>query len=141
MVLAFNLWDGIISVLAFIFALGLIIIIHEGGHFFFARRANILCREYAFGMGPLLWKKKKGETLYSIRALPIGGFCAIAGEELEEDPLKELKNIKLFLENGIVKKLILDDKNNLFVDIKEVEIVEYDLYDADDTGKLFIKVI
>ena len=44
MVLAFNLWDGIISVLAFIFALGLIIIIHEGGHFFFARRANILCR-------------------------------------------------------------------------------------------------
>ena len=141
MVLAFNLWDGIISVLAFIFALGLIIIIHEGGHFFFARRANILCREYAFGMGPLLWTKKKGETLYSIRALPIGGFCAIAGEELEEDPLKELKNIKLFLENGIVKKLILDDKNNLFDDIKEVEIVEYDLYDADDTGKLFIKVI
>lgn len=141
MVLAFNLWDGIISVLAFIFALGLIIIIHEGGHFFFARRANILCREYAFGMGPLLWKKKKGETLYSIRALPIGGFCAIAGEELEEDPLKELKNIKLFLENGIVKKIILDDKNNLFDDIKEVEIVEYDLYDADDTGKLFIKVI
>ena len=141
MVLAFNLWDGIISVLAFIFALGLIIIIHEGGHFFFARRANILCREYAFGMGPLLWKKKKGDTLYSIRALPIGGFCAIAGEELVEDPLKELKNIKLFLENGIVKKLILDDKNNLFDDIKEVEIVEYDLYDADDTGKLFIKVI
>ena len=141
MILAFNLWDGIISVLAFLFALGLIIIIHEGGHFFFARRANILCREYAFGMGPLLWKKKKGETLYSIRALPIGGFCAIAGEELEEDPLKELKNIKLFLENGIVKKLILDDKNNLFDDIKEVEIVEYDLYDADDTGKLFIKVI
>lgn len=141
MVLAFNLWDGIISVLAFLFALGLIIIIHEGGHFFFARRANILCREYAFGMGPLLWKKKKGETLYSIRALPIGGFCAIAGEELEEDPLKEIKNIKLFLENGIVKKLILDDKNNLFNDIKEVEIVEYDLYDANDTGKLFIKVI
>lgn len=141
MILAFNLWDGIISVLAFLFALGLIIIIHEGGHFFFARRANILCREYAFGMGPLLWKKKKGETLYSIRALPIGGFCAIAGEELEEDPLKELKNIKLFLENGIVKKLILDDKNNLFDDIKEVEIVEYDLYDADDTGKLFVKVI
>ena len=47
----------------------------------------------------------------------------------------------MFLENGIVKKLILDDKNNLFDDIKEVEIVEYDLYDADDTGKLFIKVI
>ena len=66
MILALDLWSGIISVLAFVFALGLIILIHEGGHFFFARRANILCREYAFGMGPLLWKKKKGETLYSL---------------------------------------------------------------------------
>ena len=87
MILSFG--SVIISILAFVFALGLIIIIHEGGHFFFARRANILCREYAFGMGPLLWKKKKGETLYSIRALPIGGFCAIAGEEVEDDPVFE----------------------------------------------------
>ena len=141
MILAFNLGDIVISILACIFALGLIIIIHEGGHFFFARRANILCREFAFGMGPLLWKKKKGETLYSIRALPIGGFCAIAGEEVEEDPLKELKKIKLVIENGIVKKLILDDKNNLFDELPELDIVEYDLYDANDTGKLYIKVI
>jgi len=141
MILAFNLGDIVISILACIFALWLIIIIHEGGHFFFARRANILCREFAFGMGPLLWKKKKGETLYSIRALPIGGFCAIAGEEVEEDPLKELKKIKLVIENGIVKKLILDDKNNLFDELPELDIVEYDLYDANDTGKLYIKVI
>jgi regulator of sigma E protease len=141
MILAFDLWSGIISVLAFVFALGLIILIHEGGHFFFARRANILCREYAFGMGPLLWKKKKGETLYSIRALPIGGFCAIAGEELEEDPLKELKKIKLVIENGIVKKIIIDDKNNLFDDIEELDLISYDLYDANDAGELFIKVM
>lgn len=141
MILAFDIWGGIISVLAFVFALGLIILIHEGGHFFFARRANILCREYAFGMGPLLWKKKKGETLYSIRALPIGGFCAIAGEELEEDPLKELKKIKLVIENGVVKKIILDDKNNLFDNVEEFDLVSYDLYDVNDTGKLFIKVI
>ena len=140
MILAFDLWGTIVSILAFIFALGLIIIIHEGGHFFFARRANILCREYAFGMGPLLWKKKKGETLYSIRALPIGGFCAIAGEELEEDPLKELKKIKLVIENGVVKKIILDDKNNLFSDVKELDILEYDLFDANQTGNLYIKV-
>jgi len=90
----------------------LIIIIDEGGHFFFARRANILCREYAFGMGPLLWKKKKGETLYSIRALPIGGFCAIAGEEVEDDPLKELKKIK-FLDIEI----IINDAVNNFENI------------------------
>lgn len=130
----------IISILAFVFALGLIVIIHEGGHFFFARKANILCREYAFGMGPLLWKKKKGETLYSIRALPIGGFCAIAGEEVEDDPLKELKEIKLIIKDGKVVKLICDEKNNLFEDIKAYEIVSYDLFDKDDTGYLFIRV-
>lgn len=135
-----SLGSVIISILAFVFALGLIIVIHEGGHFFFARRANILCREYAFGMGPLLWKKKKGETLYSIRALPIGGFCAIAGEETEEDPLKELKKIKLVIENGIVKKIICTENSELFNDLKEYDLISYDLFDANDTGKLYIKV-
>lgn len=138
MILSFG--SVIISILAFVFALGLIIIIHEGGHFFFARRANILCREYAFGMGPLLWKKKKGETLYSIRALPIGGFCAIAGEEVEDDPLKELKQIKLIIENGIVKKIICTENNNLFDHLKTYDLISYDLFDANDTGNLYIKV-
>lgn len=138
MILSFG--SVIISILAFVFALGLIIVIHEGGHFFFARRANILCREYAFGMGPLLWKKKKGETLYSIRALPIGGFCAIAGEETEEDPLKELKKIRLVIENGIVKKIICTEENDLFKNLKEYDLISYDLFDANNTGKLYIKV-
>ena len=141
MILAFDLWSTIISILAFVFALGLIILIHEGGHFFFARRANILCREYAFGMGPLLWKKKKGETLYSLRALPIGGFCAIAGEEVEEDPLKELRKVKFIFENGKVKKIICTEDSELFKDLKSYELVSYDLFDANDTGKLFIKVL
>ena len=138
MILSFG--SVIISILAFVLALGLIILIHEGGHFFFARRANILCREYAFGMGPLLWKKKKGETLYSIRALPIGGFCAIAGEEVEADPLKGLEKVKLIIEDGIVKKIVFDDKENLFEEAKEYTLLEYDLFDAEDTGKLYIKV-
>ena len=139
MILSFG--SVIISILAFVFALGLIILIHEGGHFFFARKANILCREYAFGMGPLLWKKKKGETLYSLRAFPIGGFCAIAGEEVEEDPLKELKKIKLVIENGIVKKIVCNDENNLLAHLKAYDLISYDLFDVNDTGKLFIKVM
>lgn len=135
-----SFFDVIISILAFVFALGLIIIIHEGGHFFFARKANILCREYAFGMGPLLWKKKKGETLYSLRALPIGGFCAIAGEEVEDDPLKELETVKLVIEDGIVKKIICNDENNLLHNIPSFKLLSYDLYDEEDSGYLFIKV-
>ena len=139
MILSFG--SVIISILSFVFALGLIILVHEGGHFLFARRANILCREYAFGMGPQLWKKKKGETVYSIRAFPIGGFCAIAGEETEDDPLSRIKEVRLLIENGKVVKIILDDNNDLYKDVKKYTVVEYDLFDAKDTGNLYIKVL
>lgn len=138
MILSFG--SVIISILAFVFALGLIILIHEGGHFFFARKAKILCREYAFGMGPQLLKVKKGETTYSLRAFPIGGFCAIAGEEQEADPLKDLQEVKLLLENGIVTKIIFEDKDNIYDEAKVYQIVNYDLFDKDDTGHLFITV-
>lgn len=129
----------IIGVLAFIFVLGLIILVHEGGHFIFARRANILCREFAFGMGPILFKRKKGETVYSIRAFPIGGFCAIAGEEVEHDPLKDRNKVRLDIIDGVVKKIYLDDKK-VFSDIPEFNLLDYDLFDAEDTGNLYINV-
>lgn len=138
MILSFG--SVVIGILAFVFALALIILIHEGGHFFFARRANILCREYAFGMGPQLVKYKKGETTYAINLLPIGGYCAIAGEEVEDDPLKELKQVRLVIENGVIKKFIVDDKNHLFDDYPLYEIVRYDIFDEQDTGKLYMVI-
>ena len=127
----------IIAILAFIFVLGLIIIIHEGGHFIFARRANILCREFAFGMGPILFKKKKGETLYSIRAFPIGGFCAIAGEEVENDPLKDVEKVRLEVVDGVVKKIYIATDKKTFKDIPEYNLLGYDLFDANETGNLY----
>lgn len=138
MILSFG--SVVIGILAFVFALALIILIHEGGHFFFARRANILCREYAFGMGTQLVKYKKGETTYAINLLPIGGYCAIAGEEVEDDPLRELKQVRLVIENGVIKKFIVDDKNHLFDEYPLYEIVRYDIFDEQDTGKLFMVV-
>lgn len=73
-----------------------IVFFHELGHFLLARKGGIGVEEFAVGMGPKLWSKKKGETLYSIRLLPIGGFCAMLGEDeagggLSSD--KEEKNI------------------------------------------------
>lgn len=63
------------------------ITIHEFGHFYAAKKSNIKVEEFAVGMGPKLFSKQKGETLYSIRAIPIGGFCALEGEdEISEDP-------------------------------------------------------
>ena len=67
---------------------------HELGHFIAARAMGVKVNEFAFGMGPTIWKKQGKETLYSIRLFPIGGFCAMEGEdgseEDEEDILTEL---------------------------------------------------
>ena len=53
-------WTYVLGVIAFIFVLGLIVLIHEGGHFLLARKAGILCHEFAIGMGPVLFQKKIG---------------------------------------------------------------------------------
>src|SRR5690554_484026 len=130
--------DFILSMIAFIFTLGLIILVHEGGHFLFARRANILAREFAFGMGPILVKKKKGETLYSIRAFPIGGFCAIAGEEVEDDFLKDKTEVFLEVEGSIVKKIYLQQPLNM-ENVVTMELVKYDIFDEEQSGYLYLE--
>jgi len=54
----------IISIIAFILIIGLIILVHEGGHFYFAKKAGILCHEFSIGMGPVIYQKKFGETRF-----------------------------------------------------------------------------
>ena len=126
-------------ILIFAIVLGLIVGIHEFGHFIFARRGGILCREYAIGMGPVLWKKRKGETLYSLRAIPLGGFCAIAGEEVEDDPFKDKEYIKLNIKDNVIKGFYLED-DNPDLDYPRYKIVKYDIYDEAQTGVLFMTV-
>lgn len=65
----------------FILLLGAIILIHEWGHLVAAKKFGVYCYEFSFGMGPLLWHTKKGETQYSVRAIPVGGFVSMAGEQ------------------------------------------------------------
>lgn len=76
-----------LNLLYFIIILGIIVLIHEGGHFIFAKLFKIYVYEFAIGMGPKLFSKKSknGETLYSIRAIPIGGFCSLAGEDADDN--------------------------------------------------------
>ncbi|MBC7344323.1 MAG: RIP metalloprotease RseP [Clostridia bacterium] len=71
----------IIIILAVIFAFSVLIIAHELGHFLAARRAGIRVHEFSIGMGPLVKAWKRGETVYSLRALPLGGFNRMAGME------------------------------------------------------------
>ncbi|MFA7127383.1 MAG: site-2 protease family protein, partial [Bacilli bacterium] len=130
----------ILGIIISILVLGILIIVHELGHFLFARRVNILCREFAFGMGPILWKKKKGETTYLIKAFPIGGYCAIAGEELENDPLKDKKEVGLDIVDGIINRIYVDIDDSKFSSIPRYRLVAYDLFDQKQTGDLFIRV-
>ena len=62
---------------------GLLISIHELGHFTFAKLFKVKVNEFALGMGPAIFKKKKGETLYALRLLPIGGYVSMEGEDAE----------------------------------------------------------
>ena len=66
-----------------IIAFGVLIAVHEGGHFLAARLFDVKVNEFALGMGPRILKKQGKETLYSLRALPLGGFCAMEGEDAE----------------------------------------------------------
>lgn len=75
------------TLIYFILILGIVVFIHEFGHFLFAKKAGIYVYEFSIGMGPRIFKfrRKNDETEYSIRILPIGGFVQMAGEEVEVD--------------------------------------------------------
>lgn len=69
------------QVIAALIVFMLVILFHELGHFLVAKSRGIRVNEFSIGMGPALFQKKKKDTLYSIRALPLGGYCAMEGEE------------------------------------------------------------
>lgn len=75
------------TLLYFILVLGVTVLIHELGHFIFAKRAGVYVYEFSIGMGPKLFNfhRKNDETTYSIRLLPIGGFVSMAGEDMEDE--------------------------------------------------------
>jgi regulator of sigma E protease len=75
----------VVSLLSFLLVIGISVIIHELGHFLFSIRFGVKVYEFAFGMGPALLQKRRGETVYSLRAFPIGGFVRLAGMEEEQE--------------------------------------------------------
>ena len=87
----------IIAIIVF----GVLIAIHEFGHFIAAKSCGVRVEEFAIGMGPAIWKKQKGETLYAWRILPIGGYCAMTGEDEESD------DPNAFINQSFWKRLII----------------------------------
>ena len=85
-----------LTLILFIFILGIIVLVHEGGHFLFAKLVGVHVYEFSIGMGPKLFQKiAKDKTKYSIRMIPIGGFVSLAGEEVDTEKLKEHKGSNL----------------------------------------------
>ena len=71
-----------------------LIFIHELGHFIAAKKCGVKVNQFALGMGPAIFKKQKGETEYSLRVFPIGGFCAMEGEDTESEDSRAYNNKK-----------------------------------------------
>ncbi|GIN37495.1 RIP metalloprotease RseP [Heyndrickxia oleronia] len=115
------------TVIAFIIIFGALVFFHEAGHFYFAKRAGILCREFAIGFGPKILSFKKNETLYTIRLLPIGGYVRMAGEDQEMLDLKAGQRVGLiFNDKEQVEKIVLNGKNR-YPNIRLIEVESADL--------------
>ncbi len=138
MFITLAIWQTLGNIIIFLLVLSLVINIHELGHLFFAKRAGILCHEFAFGMGPRLWSKKVGETIYSIRAIPFGGFVSMAGEEIESDIVKIGQKIRLgFDQDNEVNRIILNSADTNYHDFLEVKVEQVDL-SSEAGNRLFI---
>ena len=144
------------ALIVFVIVLGVIILLHEGGHFFFAKKAGILCHEYALGMGPVVKSVKKGETSYSIRAVPIGGFVSMAGEDTNESMLEIGQQVSLSFKEVKYSELLyskdgtVEENNELVNVVSEISISdkvmkdvvgtvkEYDLYSEDGSAMYIV---
>ncbi|MDD4187529.1 MAG: RIP metalloprotease [Bacilli bacterium] len=98
------------TLIILILILGLLIFVHELGHFIFAKKSGVHVYEFALGMGPKIFSfkrkpEKKDPTVYSLRLLPIGGFCAMAGEVSEDD--EEIKSDQFMCNKTKLQKFLI----------------------------------
>ena len=97
----------ILNILLFVLILGFIVLVHEFGHFIFAKMSGVYVYEFAIGMGPKLFSKKGKETEYSIRAIPIGGFCQLAGEDIDDDDSKKVPKDRRLQSKSCFKRFLI----------------------------------
>ncbi len=89
-----------------------IVTVHEWGHYYFAKRAGILVREFAIGFGPKLFSYKRNETQFTLRLLPFGGYARMAGEDPELVEIQEGQTIAVRSADDQVKMIYLDQLDN-----------------------------
>ena len=97
----------LINLIVFIIVLSIIVFIHELGHFTWAKITGVYVYEFAIGMGPKLFGKKYKETEYTIRAIPIGGFCQLAGEDLDDDDAKKIPKKRRLQSKSCLERFLI----------------------------------
>lgn len=121
------------TILLFILVFGLLVIIHEYGHYIVAKKSGILVREFAIGFGPKLVSFRKNETTYTVRLLPLGGYVRMAGAE-EETELRPGMPLTISLnEQGVVTRINTSQKGT------SVNEFPFELISADLEKDLFIE--
>ena len=90
------------TAIASIFVFLLVILLHELGHFTVAKLVGIQVNEFSIGMGPKLFQKKRGETQYTLRALPIGGYVSMEGEDEESNNPRAFGNVPALSRIGVI---------------------------------------
>ena len=117
------------TILIFLIIFSILVIIHEFGHFYFAKKAGILVREFAIGMGPKVFSTRKNGTTYTVRLLPLGGYVRMAGYGDDETELRAGMLVKILVdENEMITNIDLSDKDQL--EGIPMELVAYDLDEA-----------
>lgn len=124
-----------LGILTFILVFGIIVVVHEFGHFYFAKKSGILVREFAIGMGPKIFAHiGKDGTAYTIRILPLGGYVRMAGWGDDTTEIKTGTPVSLTLaDDGKVKRINLSGKK-LDQTALSMQVTQFDFED-----KLFIK--
>ncbi|HGQ9941436.1 TPA: RIP metalloprotease RseP [Streptococcus pneumoniae] len=124
-----------LGILTFILVFGIIVVVHEFGHFYFAKKSGILVREFAIGMGPKIFAHiGKDGTAYTIRILPLGGYVRMAGWGDDTTEIKTGRPVSLTLaDDGKVKRINLSGKK-LDQTALPMQVTQFDFED-----KLFIK--
>ena len=124
-----------LGILTFILVFGIIVVVHEFGHFYFAKKSGILVREFAIGMGPKIFAHTgKDGTAYTIRILPLGGYVRMAGWGDDTTEIKTGTPVSLTLtDDGKVKRINLSGKK-LDQTALPMQVTQFDFED-----KLFIK--
>lgn len=105
------------------------VLVHEFGHYFFAKKAGILVREFSIGMGPKIWWSRKNGTTYTIRILPLGGYVRLAGADDDDDSLRPGTPVTIQLnDHNKVTLINASEKTSLFQGIP-LQVVDKDLVD------------